>query len=70
MLSITEADLGRMRRDLLFDGPERGRKLSRFWTLLILAALRPVEQEVVPHPREVGLGDREHPRTLPPAADG
>ncbi len=39
MLSITEADLGRMRRDLLFDGPERGRKLSRFWTLLILASV-------------------------------
>ncbi|MGZ4380860.1 MAG: DUF389 domain-containing protein [Gaiellaceae bacterium] len=39
MLSITDADLGRMRRDLLFDGPERGRKLSRFWTLLILASL-------------------------------
>ncbi len=39
MLSITEADLGRMRRDLLFDGPERGRKLSRFWTLLILASI-------------------------------
>jgi uncharacterized hydrophobic protein (TIGR00271 family) len=39
MLAITEADLGRMRRDLLFDGPERGRKLSRFWTLLILASV-------------------------------
>jgi uncharacterized hydrophobic protein (TIGR00271 family) len=39
MLSITGADLGRMRRDLLFDGPDRGRKLSRFWTLLILASL-------------------------------
>ncbi len=39
MLSITEADLGRMRRDLLFDGPDRGRKLSRFWTLLILASI-------------------------------
>jgi len=36
---ITDADLRRMRRDLLFDGPERGRKLSRFWTLLILASL-------------------------------
>ena len=39
MLSITDADLGRMRRDLLFDGAERGRKLSRFWTLLILASV-------------------------------
>ena len=39
MLSITNADLGRMRRDLLFDGPDRGRKLSRFWTLLILASV-------------------------------
>jgi len=39
MLSISESDLGRMRHDLLFDGPERGRKLSRFWTLLILASV-------------------------------
>jgi len=39
MLSITDADLGRMRDNLLFDGPERGRKLSRFWTLLVLSAL-------------------------------
>ena len=39
MLSITAADLERMRRDLLFDGPARGRKLSRFWTLLILASI-------------------------------
>ncbi len=28
-----------MRDALLFDGPERGRKLSRFWALLLLAAV-------------------------------
>ena len=39
LLSIAGADLVRMRRELLFDGPERGRKLTRFWTLLVLAGL-------------------------------
>jgi uncharacterized hydrophobic protein (TIGR00271 family) len=38
-LSIDEADLARMRDQLLFDGPEAARKLSRFWTLLVLAAI-------------------------------
>jgi uncharacterized hydrophobic protein (TIGR00271 family) len=37
--AIIDADLVRMRSDLLFDGPERGRKLSRFWALLLLAAV-------------------------------
>jgi uncharacterized membrane protein len=32
-------DLARMRGQLLFDGRERGRKLSRFWVLLVLAAV-------------------------------
>ena len=39
MPAIAESDLARMRRELLFDGPERYRKLSRFWTLLLLAAV-------------------------------
>jgi uncharacterized hydrophobic protein (TIGR00271 family) len=34
-----DPDLARMRSELLFDGPERGRKLSRFWALLLLAAV-------------------------------
>ena len=37
--SIGERDLRRMRDQLLFDGPDTGRKLSRFWTLLVLAAI-------------------------------
>jgi uncharacterized hydrophobic protein (TIGR00271 family) len=37
--AITATDLERMRDALLFDGPERGRKLSRFWALLLLAAV-------------------------------
>jgi uncharacterized membrane protein len=36
---VVEADLVRMRGALLFDGPARGAKLSRFWALLVLAAL-------------------------------
>ncbi len=39
MPSTQGADLERMQRELLFDGPERGRKLSRFWALLLLAAV-------------------------------
>lgn len=39
ILSIADADLARMRRELLFDGESRGRKLSRFWALLVLSAL-------------------------------
>ena len=34
MPAIAAADLARMRETLLFDGAERGRKLSRFWLLL------------------------------------
>jgi uncharacterized hydrophobic protein (TIGR00271 family) len=37
--AIAATDLERMRDELLFDGPQRARKLSRFWALLILAAL-------------------------------
>ena len=39
MPAITDADVVRMRSELLFDGAERGRKLSRFWSLLILSAV-------------------------------
>jgi len=39
VLSISHADLARMQDELLFDGPESGRKLSRYWTLLILSAV-------------------------------
>ncbi len=37
-LRIDEADLARMRGQLLFDGVEAGQKLSRFWVLIVLAA--------------------------------
>ncbi len=39
MPAITADDLTRMHEDLLFDGPARARKLSRFWALLALAAI-------------------------------
>ncbi len=39
MPSIADADLSRMRGELLFDGAERGRKLSRYWALLLLASV-------------------------------
>ena len=39
MPAIAQSDVARMRSELLFDGAERGRKLSRFWSLLILAAV-------------------------------
>jgi uncharacterized hydrophobic protein (TIGR00271 family) len=38
-LRVDRRDLERMRDQLLFDGPEAARKLSRFWTLLTLAAI-------------------------------
>ena len=37
--AIALSDLARMREQLLFDGPDAGRKLSRFWALLVLAAV-------------------------------
>jgi len=37
--SIETSDVLRMRERLLFDGPERGKKLSAFWVLLLLAAV-------------------------------
>lgn len=39
MPAIAASDLARMRDALLFDGPNRARKLSRFWALLLLAAV-------------------------------
>lgn len=38
-LSITADDLVRMQSSLFFDGPHKTKKLSRFWTLLILASI-------------------------------
>jgi uncharacterized hydrophobic protein (TIGR00271 family) len=37
--SVTEADVVRMRDALFFEGPDRNRKLSRFWLMLVLAAV-------------------------------
>jgi uncharacterized hydrophobic protein (TIGR00271 family) len=39
MPAITDLDLARMRDGLLFSGPDAGRKLSRFWVLLVLASV-------------------------------
>ena len=38
-LSINDSDMARMRYQVFFEGAEAGRKLSRFWTLLVLAAI-------------------------------
>ena len=34
-----DVDVARIRDQVFFEGPERGRRLSRFWTLLLLAAV-------------------------------
>ena len=39
MSSLSEVDIERMRAQLFFEGPERNRRLSRFWLLLPLAAV-------------------------------
>ena len=39
VLTVTAADIGRMRDQLFFEGPERNRRLSRFWVLLVLAGV-------------------------------
>ena len=39
VLRVTGEDVSRMRDQLLFDGPDARHKLSRFWTLLVLAAI-------------------------------
>ena len=36
---LAEVDITRMRDQLFFDGPERNRRLSRFWLLLPLSAV-------------------------------
>jgi len=39
MLSVEASDITRMRDQLFFEGPERNRRLSKFWALLILAGI-------------------------------
>jgi uncharacterized hydrophobic protein (TIGR00271 family) len=39
MSGLTEVDIQRMRDQLFFEGPERSRRLSRYWLLLPLAAV-------------------------------
>jgi uncharacterized hydrophobic protein (TIGR00271 family) len=39
MTGLSEVDIQRMRDQLFFEGPERGRRLSRYWLLLPLAAV-------------------------------
>ena len=39
MTGLAPDDITRMRDQLFFDGPERNRRLSRFWLLLPLAAV-------------------------------
>ena len=39
MPQVTDADVQRMRAQLFFEGPETGRKLSRYWLLLLLSAV-------------------------------
>ena len=39
MRGLTEADIERMRDQLFFEGPERNRRLSRYWLLLPLSAV-------------------------------
>jgi uncharacterized hydrophobic protein (TIGR00271 family) len=36
---LRDDDIQRMRDELFFEGPQRGRRLSRYWLLLILAAI-------------------------------
>jgi uncharacterized membrane protein len=39
VLSVTAVDIARMRVQLFFEGPDRSRRVSRFWVLLVLAAV-------------------------------
>lgn len=39
MTGLSEVDIQRMRDQLFYEGPERGRRLSRYWLLLPLAAV-------------------------------
>jgi hypothetical protein len=37
--SLTQVDIKQMRDRLFFEGPERNRRLSRYWLLLLLSAV-------------------------------
>jgi hypothetical protein len=37
--SVTHVDIEQMRDQVFFEGPERKRRLSRFWLLLLLSAV-------------------------------
>jgi uncharacterized hydrophobic protein (TIGR00271 family) len=39
MTNRTEVDIKQMRDQVFFEGPERGRRLSRYWLLLLLSAV-------------------------------
>ena len=39
MSGLAQADIKRMRDQLFFEGPERGRRLSRYWLLLPLSTV-------------------------------
>jgi hypothetical protein len=39
MISRTEVDIEQMRDQVFFEGPERKRRLSRYWLLLLLSAV-------------------------------
>ena len=39
VLSVTAVDIARMRDQLFFEGPDRPRRVSRFWVLLVLAGV-------------------------------
>ena len=39
MIGVTQDDIGRMRDQVFFEGAERRRRLSRYWLLLVLAAV-------------------------------
>jgi len=39
MSGLSEVDIKQMRDQLFFEGPERGRRMSRYWLLLPLAAV-------------------------------
>jgi hypothetical protein len=37
--SVTHVDIEQMRDQVFFEGPERNRRLSRYWLLLLLSAV-------------------------------
>lgn len=39
MIGVAQADIGRMRDQVFFEGTERGRRLSRYWLLLVLSTV-------------------------------